>query len=91
MHAILPIVYEYVGFTQEIRRKARWCARPPDGEENPFEIDEMPVFINKRWCHHYITCLFVLFKTPKRVLRARRVALKLYCLYPPPTDDCIFV
>ena len=76
---------------KEIQRKTEWCIRPPDDEENPFEIDEMPVFIQKRWCHHYIVILFALFKRPKQVLVARRFALKLYNIYPLPDDGCIFV
>ena len=86
MQNILPLVYEYVGFVHDIKRKARWCKRPPDGEENPFEIDEMHVFIQKRWCHHYIVCLFTLFETPFVVLRARRTAIKLRALY----NGCVF-
>ena len=88
MQNILPLVYEYVGFVHDIKRKARWCKRPPDGEENPFEIDEMHVFIQKRWCHHYIVCLFALFETPLIVLRARRTAIKLRALLP--YDGCVF-
>ena len=72
MDNVLPIVYEYLGFIKEIQRKTRWCKRPPDGEENPFELDEMPVFIQKRWYHYHLLCLFTFFKTPLGVLRARR-------------------
>jgi len=89
MEAILPIIFEYVSPIKDIQRKIEWCKRPPDDEENPFEIDEMPVFIQKRWCHHYIIILFVLFKSPKRVLAVRRIQLKLYNVWPG--NDCIFV
>ena len=80
MQDILPLVYAYVGLVQEIQRKARWCSRAPDGEETPFGDDEMAVFIQKRWCHHMIVCLFALFDTPTNVLRGRKVL-----------ESCIFV
>ena len=88
MHNVLPIVYEYVGFIKEIQRKTEWCKRPPDDEENPFELDEMPVFIQKRWCHFFIVYLFTLFETPHNVLRARRTAMKLRLI--PAYDGCVF-
>ena len=89
MQQVLSLVYEYVGFTKDIQRKTQWCKRPPDDEENPFEIDEMPVFMQKRWCHHFIVKLFMVFETPHNVLRARRTAIKLRT-FLPVYDGCIF-